>query len=147
MRATDWAQVLQPHLPAPVASTEVRKLSSLWAGYGSVSSLRLTLKDASTQNLVVKEVRPPKAESGIGHDRKVASYRVEAAFYKDIAPSLIKTTNIGIPTPVLVNSGADEFTFVLTDLRPEFPVSGPGALSDTQASAAASTGLRHQAGG
>ncbi|GIL47760.1 hypothetical protein Vafri_3944 [Volvox africanus] len=117
----DWVTQLQPHFQAPISSVKSRTIGSLWAGYGSVNSLEVHLKGQSSPvALVVKDVRPPRG-SGVSHERKVASYRVEEHFYKHIAPDLISVTDLGLPRPLVIKSSPAGFQFVLTDLREDFP--------------------------
>lgn len=59
-----------------------RRLSSLWAGYGSIDSVTVAGMSIGEEeaHLVVKTVAPPKGNEGdVGHQRKVRSYEVEAA--------------------------------------------------------------------
>jgi hypothetical protein len=56
-------------------------IQSLWGGYGRV--VRVGFEDGTTA--IVKSVTPP-AGSGIGHRRKLQSYRVEQAFYEASTP-------------------------------------------------------------
>ncbi|KAG1668903.1 hypothetical protein FOA52_016072 [Chlamydomonas sp. UWO 241] len=89
-------------------------------------------------SLVVKQVRPPRG-SGVGHERKVASYAAEAHFYTHWAPQLLLPpphhrashgtgaalpfSPLAIPCPVYIDAQPPHsFTFVLSDLRGEYPV-------------------------
>lgn len=59
------------------------RVQSLWAGYGEI--MRLTLSDG--RSVVLKEVSPPRGgDDDRSHARKVRSYAVETAFYRDHAP-------------------------------------------------------------
>ncbi|GLC68366.1 hypothetical protein PLESTF_000683400 [Pleodorina starrii] len=129
----DWANKLQSHFQgAPILGVKSRPIGSLWAGYGGVSSLQVQLKDQSAPvALIVKDVRPPRG-SGVSHERKVASYRVEEYFYKNIAPDLISATGLGIPRPLAIESAPTGFQFVLTDLRTEYPHPAPDSLDGKQ---------------
>lgn len=60
MRATE--QLLQP----------------LWGGYGRL--LRRRTADGRTE--IVKDIRWPRGEAGVSHQRKVRSYEVEASWYE-----------------------------------------------------------------
>lgn len=145
-----WAELLQPALRCPVTAVKERRLASLWAGYGSVSSLSLDLgpQDAqdsgphpasssssppwpSTLRLIVKDVHPPRA-SGISHERKLRSYAVESSFYLQLVPRLLADTGLGVPRPVLIDARPpDDFTLVLTDLSGEYPSDGDYDELDT----------------
>jgi hypothetical protein len=128
----DWTTQLQPHFQLPITSVKARTLGSLWAGYGTVTSLQVQLKgQAAPTALIVKDVRPPRG-SGVGHDRKIASYRVEHHFYKEIAPDLINATGLGIPRPLALESSPTGFQFILTDLREDYPRAPGGDLDGQQ---------------
>ena len=63
-------------------------IQELWSGYGKI--LRVQLIDGSLDTVVVKHVRPPRGgdhprgwNSNRSHLRKVRSYEVETAWYRD----------------------------------------------------------------
>ncbi len=70
-------------------ATRVRidaRLQSLWGGYGEL--IRVNLEGAERRTAVVKWVNPPVVggrESSRSHARKLRSYDVELAFYRDFA--------------------------------------------------------------
>lgn len=128
----DWVTQLQPYFQLPIVGVKSRSVASLWAGYGSVNALQVHLKGQSSPvALVVKDVRPPRG-SGVSHDRKIASYRVEEYFYRNVAPELISAIGIGIPRPFAIDSSPSGFQFVLTDLRQEYPYPAPDSLNKKQ---------------
>ncbi|EFJ50549.1 hypothetical protein VOLCADRAFT_88467 [Volvox carteri f. nagariensis] len=128
----DWTTQLQPHFQAPIASVKSRAIGSLWAGYGSVNSLQVQLKgQSSAVSLIVKDVRPPRG-SGVSHERKMASYRVEEFFYKHVGPGLVSSTGLGIPRSLAIESSQSGFQFILTDLRAEYPHPAPDSLDGNQ---------------
>lgn len=114
--------------------TYTESLQPLWSGYGEIAryySPRLT------SSVIVKSVTPPQQvkhprgwHSSVGHKRKLASYRIEAYFYKHYAqrcsaacyvPKLIAFTesvgNAESQTLVmedLINSGFDDVHDTLT---------------------------------
>lgn len=126
----DWKTQLQPHYTQPILSVQAKKLQSLWAGYGAVNALKVQFDGAPSVQLIAKSVHPQRS-SGISHERKVASYRCEAEFYKQHAPALIKASGLGVPRPLVVESTAHGWEFVLTDLSMDFPESS-GCLDDSQ---------------
>eukprot|EP00976_Prorocentrum_cordatum_P006959 139335-Prorocentrum_minimum.AAC.4 len=84
------ADLLSQKLGLKVASMKERRLQSLWAGYGSVSSLTAQLEDGATKRFIVKKVDPPRVSGGsIGDARKLRSYAVETFFYQQLAEKLI----------------------------------------------------------
>eukprot|EP00798_Chlamydomonas_sp_ICE-L_P026411 gene26411-17510_t len=123
-------RTIPPSIVSPPETSKIRKIvsersiQSLWAGYGHVFRLEAEMEDGSRRNLIAKQVNPPQA-SGIGHERKLHSYAVEACFYKTCAASLLSPpTSLPVPQPVYVNAADNEFTFVLTDLTDDhlYPV-------------------------
>jgi hypothetical protein len=119
-----------------------KRLTSLWAGYGEVNSLTVSVnvgaskKDAKSFPLIIKRVDPPTNSNSVGNLRKIKSYHIEAYFYKHIAPILLQLNESGvlscpIATPYSVQKGEidgsgddsgnrQSFTFVLSDLTDEF---------------------------
>lgn len=100
------------------------KLTTLWAGYGAV--YHIVAKEGPkgrSKNLIIKDVSPP-SDSGVGHQRKLYSYEVEAAFYQQVAPTLLER-GLAIATPFLAEHNLDgnggSMHLVLSDLREEYP--------------------------
>ena len=65
-------------------------IQSLWSGYGEI--FRIALKGASVSSVVVKHVRLADPEghprgwaTDRSHERKLVSYQVETAWYRDWA--------------------------------------------------------------
>lgn len=133
----DWSKLLATHLSKPIESVHVKRVSSLWAGYGSVSELIVTFKGSkqAQQRLIVKEVQPPR-DSGVGHERKVQSYACESAFYSSVAEQLIEV-GLAVPNPAFLESHPPgSFTFVLSDLTEGYPNSAAGSLTEREVLAA-----------
>lgn len=93
------------------------RVQSLWDGYGEL--FRARLEDGTP--VVVKSVRPPTERhhprgwsSDAGHARKLRSYAVEQAFYRDWAPKLPEETRVARCLH-LAREG-DDFELVLEDL-------------------------------
>ena len=64
----------------------ISEIQSLWSGYGSIK--RLLLKGAETPSVIVKLISPPSSadhprgwNTGLSHQRKLKSYRVESNWY------------------------------------------------------------------
>ncbi|KAK0383658.1 hypothetical protein NLU13_9569 [Sarocladium strictum] len=95
--------------------TSIRTIQSLWAGYGSICSIKARastdeaasaiaqlvygsgLKATKTTEipLILKFISPPRSSSGDeGHLRKIFSYEVEQHFYGQLAPRLGETAKV-----------------------------------------------------
>lgn len=62
----------------------VERVQSLWSGYGEI--VRVRVEGAAVETAIVKHVDPPRSgHSGLSHARKLRSYEVETAFYRDYA--------------------------------------------------------------
>lgn len=93
------------------AARRGRRIQSLWSGYGEL--VRLHLDDGRT--VVLKHVRPPAAAPGdTGHARKLRSYAVETAWYRDFAPRL--PPGVRVPRLLAERSAGTERWMVLEDL-------------------------------
>lgn len=72
-------------------SNEV-EIQRLWAGYGAVSSFRVSVvakRNTGVIDMIVKRVCPPMGDlDDVSHMRKVKSYFVEAHFYSKLVPRL-----------------------------------------------------------
>ncbi len=95
------------------------EIQSLWSGYGSI--VRLSLEGSSTQSVVAKHVRMPNQKkhprgwnTDFSHMRKVKSYEVETAWYKQYA--LKCDDNCRIPRCLALESKGDEVFIVMEDL-------------------------------
>lgn len=100
-----------------VLSSEV--VQSLWSGYGEI--LRFELDGGSCSSVVVKHVKWPTARdqprgwnSDLGHARKVQSYVVETAWYRDHADSCGPACRV--PRCLALAAHGDEVFMVLEDL-------------------------------
>ncbi len=103
------------------SATPGAHIQSLWSGYGEVR--RYALDEG--RSVVVKHVRPPQ-DSGRSHARKLRSYEVEAAWYRDWAP---RCADARVPVCHGVEEAAGEWLFVLEDLDAA-GFSGRGHLSE-----------------
>ncbi len=86
-----------------------QRVQSLWSGYGEVQRLTLTGGDT----VILKQVAPP-AGSGRGHARKLRSYAVEQAFYRDFAPRC--ATACRVPACLGLRAEGHRWWFLLEDL-------------------------------
>lgn len=79
------------HVLQATGATSIVKeelIQSLWSGYGKI--LRVTLEGGEWPTVIVKLVAPPSRKNhprgwntDIGHQRKLRSYQVEEAWYRD----------------------------------------------------------------
>ncbi len=92
-------------------------IQELWSGYGKI--IRVGLRDASTNSVVVKHVQLPENKyhprgwvSDHGHERKIKSYKVETAWYQNYS----KNSKARLPDCIGVASENDEVLIILEDL-------------------------------
>ena len=98
---------------------EVGTIQSLWSGYGSIDRYGLMGSDLDT--VVVKHVRLPEQgrhprgwNSDLSHQRKLRSYRVETAWYRQWAGRCGEQCRI--PRCLALERCGDEMVMVLEDL-------------------------------
>ncbi|AZQ65511.1 DUF1679 domain-containing protein [Flammeovirga pectinis] len=98
---------------------EVEVIQSLWSGYGSI--IRYSLKGGSYKSVVVKHVQYPDTtkhprgwNTNLSHERKLKSYNVETAWYKEF--SQLCDTSCRIPKCFALETHKDEVLIVLEDL-------------------------------
>jgi hypothetical protein len=113
---------LLAHVAAVTGARRARRgptIQSLWSGYGEI--LRVHLDGAPVESAVVKWVRPPTAAShprgwstNRSHQRKLASYRVERAFYAAFASQT--SDSCRVPTCMSTFDIDGGSAFVLEDL-------------------------------
>ncbi len=95
-------------------------IQSLWSGYGKI--LRYSLIGSSHKTLVVKHVKLPESNShkyawgtNLSHKRKLKSYEVEMAFYKNFAQKCDESCRV--PFCFAQEIEGDETLMVLEDLN------------------------------
>ena len=92
------------------------ELQSLWRGYGAIA--RVTLIGAAIPSVVVKVVDPPPtprdADEAFAHRRKLRSYQVETAWYRDRQELL--TPGLRLPAYVSHHQDGDRLLLALEDL-------------------------------
>lgn len=97
----------------------IEDIQSLWSGYGKIK--RYGLKGGSCERVVVKHVKlPDKAHhprgwnTDISHQRKINSYHVESAWYRDW--SKLCDDSCRVPHCFALQEGDEEFLMVFEDL-------------------------------
>lgn len=104
----------------------IEDIQSLWSGYGKI--MRYGLQGGSGERVVVKHVKlPDKAHhprgwnTDISHQRKINSYHVESAWYRDW--SKMCDDSCRVPQCFALEEGDEEFLMVFEDLDASgFPV-------------------------
>jgi hypothetical protein len=99
---------------------EIETIQNLWSGYGKI--VRYGLKDSAIKSVVVKHIHPPSKKNhprgwntDLSHQRKLKSYQVETAWYKNwnkYCSDACKT-----PACLAIESNNDEIIIVLQDLN------------------------------
>lgn len=115
-------QTIESILKSCTAATrvdEVGVLQRLWSGYGSI--VRYALEGANQETVIVKHVSPPNAgahprgwNTDQSHHRKLHSYAVETAWYRDYANRC--DAKCRVPHCLGVETAGDEVVMVLEDL-------------------------------
>ncbi len=114
-------------LTGATTAVRSRKLQSLWGGYGE--AVRFDLTGASWSSVVVKHVQPGRG-GGRSHDRKLRSYEVEQAFYRDWSARC--GDRCRVPRCLHVERVRGEWLFVLEDLDAAGFVGRRRRVSDAQ---------------
>jgi hypothetical protein len=91
---------------------KVAVIQPLWEGYGVAE--RVTNADGTST--IVKRVKPPPGRTGLSHERKVMSYRVEAAFYASELPSKLCAAGAAVALPASSFPPPSHEQISLTDL-------------------------------
>lgn len=117
---------LDPHFQALIRSAcgagameVVEVIQELWSGYGQI--LRIRLEGAPTATVIAKHVRMPSTgkhprgwNSDLSHQRKLKSYKVETAWYRDWNGRCGPETRI--PRFLAFDQHDDEILLVIEDL-------------------------------
>ena len=97
----------------------IEDIQSLWSGYGKI--MRYGLRGGEQQTVVIKHVKLPDQahhprgwNTDISHQRKIRSYHVESAWYRDWAKQCDE--NCRVPKCFALEEHEDEFLMVLEDL-------------------------------
>jgi hypothetical protein len=98
---------------------KIEDIQTLWSGYGKI--MRYGLKDDDRNSVVIKHVNLPDQSlhprgwnTDLSHQRKIRSYQVETAWYRDWAK--LCDDSCRIPHSLALESYKDEFLIVLEDL-------------------------------
>lgn len=97
----------------------IEDIQSLWSGYGKI--MRYGLKGSNIERVVIKHVKLPDKSrhprgwnTDISHQRKIRSYQVESAWYRDWGRQCDDSCRV--PRCFALESDEDEFLMVLEDL-------------------------------
>jgi len=98
---------------------EIEEIQDLWSGYGKI--LRYGLTGTDVNSIIVKNVRLPNKNNhprgwnaDVSHQRKLKSYKVEMAWYKEYSVNC--TDGCRVPKCQALEWQGDEFLMVLEDL-------------------------------
>lgn len=98
---------------------EIKMIQSLWSGYGKI--VRYGLKGSNLKSVVVKHVQLPEQgyhprgwNTDFSHQRKIKSYEVETAWYKQWSKFCDDACRV--PHCLALKSEGDEVLMVLEDL-------------------------------
>jgi thiamine kinase-like enzyme len=98
---------------------EIQKIQELWSGYGEIA--RYGLVGSNLQSVVLKHIQLPESDShprgwntDISHKRKLKSYDVEVAWYKNWSAQCKQ--NSYVPDCFAVDARGNETLIVLEDL-------------------------------
>ncbi|MBI9062661.1 MAG: DUF1679 domain-containing protein [Marinilabiliaceae bacterium] len=98
---------------------EIGMIQSLWSGYGKI--VRYGLKESHLKSVVVKHVRLPEQgihprgwNTDLSHQRKLKSYQVETAWYKQWSARCDESCRI--PRCLALETQENEVLMVLEDL-------------------------------
>jgi hypothetical protein len=101
-------------------------IQNLWSGYGKI--MRYGLRGGDRETVVIKHVKLPDQanhprgwSTDLSHQRKIRSYQVESAWYRDWSQRCDDLCRV--PHSLLLESSDDEFLMVLEDLDANgFPI-------------------------
>jgi len=98
---------------------EQETIQNLWSGYGKI--IRFALEGCNTKSVVVKHVNFPKQQNhprgwntNISHQRKLKSYEVEVAWYRNWAKRC--DDRCRIPSCLALEKSDNEVLIVMEDL-------------------------------
>lgn len=110
-------------------------IQSLWSGYGKI--IRYRLKGSERKSVVVKHVKLPDAahhprgwNTDLSHQRKIKSYQVESAWYRDWSSNC--NDSCRVPECLALEVADDEFLMVLEDLDESGYLLRKGNVSEAQ---------------
>ena len=98
---------------------EAQKIKDLWSGYGAI--MRYRLSGSSIESVIVKHIRLPRKSShprgwntDISHERKIKSYEVEMAWYREWSAHCDEDSYV--PACLAMDFRDNETLIVLEDL-------------------------------
>lgn len=115
------ADIIEAILAATGASAVSRSntIQSLWSGYGEI--VRLELSGGDYPSVILKHIQLPETgkhprgwNTGLSHQRKIHSYKVETAWYQAYAAQC--ASDCPVPTCLTVHAKENETLLLLTDL-------------------------------
>lgn len=99
--------------------TKQQTIQTLWSGYGTIERYQLT--GAEYPSVIVKHIQPDEAghhprgwNTGLSHQRKLKSYQVETAWYRQWA--LECPVESRVPLCLGVHQSGNEILLILEDL-------------------------------
>ena len=99
-----------------ITSTET--IQDLWSGYGKI--IRVFLQNGSSNSMVIKHVQLPGIDNhprgwgtDLGHERKIKSYKVEAAWYQNYS----KMCKARLPECLAIDTEKEDVLIILEDLN------------------------------
>lgn len=97
----------------------IEDIQSLWSGYGKI--MRYGLRGGERETVVIKHVKLPDHShhprgwnTDLSHQRKIRSYHVESAWYRDWSEACDE--HCRVPFCLVLEESEDEFLMVLEDL-------------------------------
>jgi aminoglycoside phosphotransferase (APT) family kinase protein len=116
----------------------IEDIQTLWSGYGKI--MRYGLRGGDHETVVIKHVKLPDQSlhprgwnTDISHQRKIRSYHVESAWYRDWSEACDESCRV--PHCLALEEDSDEFLMVLEDLDASgFPLrKGSVSMNEMQA--------------
>lgn len=114
---------IQDYIISLVGASAAKKsghIQRLWSGYGTID--RYALEGSTYSSVVVKHINPPDVtnhprgwNTNIGHQRKLKSYQVEIAWYKNYADRC--TADCRIPKCLGIYESGEEKLLIMEDLH------------------------------
>ncbi len=98
-----------------------RVITRLWGGNGVAERCDVQAASGEIIPCVAKRIQCPQDRS-VDAKRKRKSYHNELAFYRDVAPELLRLHPGAVPRPVELSAEKDTITLVLADVTREYPV-------------------------
>jgi hypothetical protein len=91
-----------------------QRIQSLWSGYGEIVRIDLEGAASKRESVIVKHVKAPAKQNDRGHQRKLRSYEVEVAWYRNHASRC--TDACRVPAFIDAKTKSGEQILILEDL-------------------------------